>query len=364
MMIPFIDLHREYDVIKDEIDEAVKEVLSSQNFILGPQLEAFEREFARYLGVKYCIGVGNGLDALQLIIRSMGIGKGDEIIVPANTFIATLFAISHSGATPVLVEPEMTTFNIDPALIEEKITHKTKAIMPVHLYGLPAEIDWISDIAKDHDLGVIEDAAQAHGAEYRNRKCGGLGDAAAFSFYPVKNLGAYGDGGAVVTDDPRINDTIRLLRNYGSRMKYHHDIIGFNSRLDEIQAAILRKKLRYLDSWNGNRIRNAAKYRKNIEVDHIILPAESNNCKHVYHQFVMRTGFRDELRQHLEMNGIGTLIHYPIPPSQTSAYGHLNHSSFPRSDRLAEEVVSLPIHPFLSETDIGFISNLIMEFNP
>lgn len=360
-MIKIVDFKTEIKDILGEIREAVDRVLKSGWFILGEELKQFEKEFADYLGVKYCVGVGNGLDALHLILRALNIGQGDEVIVPANTYIATLLAISYASAKPVLVEAEERTYNINPELIQNAITKRTKAIMPVHLYGLSSDMDPINEIAKDYGLSVIEDAAQAHGAEYKGEKCGSLGTAAGFSFYPTKNLGAYGDGGAVVTNDEEIADKVRLLRNYGSRKKYYNEIRGFNSRLDEIQAAILRVKLRHLDEWNAKRRNNAKCYLENINNDKIILPFEPKGYKHIYHQFVIRCRERDNLQKYLKESGIVTLIHYPVPPHMSQAYAdmQLPIDAYPIAKQLADSVLSLPIGPHLSREAVNVVTDAL-----
>ncbi len=363
-MIKIIDFKREFKDISGEIREAIDRVLKSGWLILGEELKQFEKEFAHYLGVKYCIGVGNGLDALHLIIRALNIGEGDEVIVPANTYIATLLAISSTGAKPFLVEPEERTYNINPELIEDAITDRTKAIMPVHLYGLSSNMDPINEIAERHGLFVIEDAAQAHGAEYRGEKCGSLGTATGFSFYPTKNLGAYGDGGAVVTNDEEIAERVMLLRNYGSIRKYYNEIKGFNSRLDEIQAAILRVKLRYLDDWNEKRRRNAQVYLENINSGNVILPFEPEGYRHIYHQFVIRCRDRGNLQKFLKENGIATLIHYPVPPHLSQAYSDLNHrkGDFPLTETISDEILSLPIYPGLKSEELNYVISEIERF--
>ncbi len=363
-MIPFIDLKSEYVEIDAEINQAVQKTLESGRFILGEEVKQFEKEFADYLGVKYCVGVGNGLDALHLILRALNICEGDEVIVPANTYIATLLAISYAGAKPVLVEPEENTYNINPKLIKDAITKRTKAIMPVHLYGLSSDMDPINEIAERHGLFVIEDAAQAHGAEYKGEKCGSLGTAAGFSFYPTKNLGAYGDGGAVVTNDEEIADKVRLLRNYGSRKKYYNEIRGFNSRLDEIQAAILRVKLTHLDEWNAKRKNNAERYVENLNGLKVVLPFEPKGYKHIYHQFVIRCRERDNLQEYLKESGIGTLIHYPVPPHMSQAYAdmQLPIDAYPITKQLANSVLSLPIGPHLRMEDIDVVCQTIKAF--
>lgn len=359
--IVFLDLNEQYEKTKPDLDRAIQRVLKSGSFILGDELKQFEKEFADYLGVKYCVGVGNGLDALHLILRALRIGQGDEVIVPANTYIATLLAISYAGAKPVLVEPDENTYNINSELIEDAVTDRIKAIMPVHLYGLSSDMDPINEIAERHGLFVIEDAAQAHRAEYKGKKCGSLGTAAGFSFYPTKNLGAYGDGGAVVTNDEEIADKVRLLRNYGSRKKYYHEIKGFNSRLDEIQAAILRVKLKHLDEWNAKRRNNAKIYLENINRDKIILPFEPKGYKHIYHQFVIRCRERDNLLKYFKESGIVTLIHYPVPPHMSQAYAdmQLPIDAYPIAKQLADSVLSLPIGPHLSMEAVNVVTDAL-----
>jgi dTDP-4-amino-4,6-dideoxygalactose transaminase len=364
MNIPLLDFKSEYFSIKNEIDDAIQRVLNSGWYILGSEVNKLEEEFANYLGVKYCVGVASGLDALHLILRVLEIGKGDEVIVPANTYIATLLAISHVNAHPVLVEPDERTYNINPELIEEKITKKTKAILPVHLYGLSADMDAINDVAQNYDLYIIEDAAQAHGAEYKNKKCGSLGTAAGFSFYPTKNLGACGDAGAVTTNNEEISDKIRVFRNYGSREKYYNEVKGFNSRLDEIQAAILRVKLKYLDENNKKRRENAKFYNENITNEDIVLPVEPKGYKHVYHQFVIRYRNRDKLQKYLKYNGISTLIHYPVPPHLSKAYTDLKFKKgdFPVTEKIANECLSLPISPEILIRDLDEIIRVVNNF--
>jgi len=350
--IPFLDLKQIYFELKTEIDEAIQRVMNSGWFIQGEELKAFESEFAEYCEVKYCIGVGNGLDALHLILRAMNIGEGDEVIVPANTFIATWLAVSYTGAIPVPVEPDEATYNIDPGRIEETISERTKAIIPVHLYGQPADMTPILELANRYQLGVIEDAAQAHGAKYKGKRVGGLGDAAGFSFYPGKNLGAFGDGGAVTTDDPMIAEKVRMLRNYGSKVKYVHPMKGYNSRLDELQAAILRVKLRHLDEWNARRLDLVSEYRQGLEGLEISLPRIADGVESVYHLFVVRTKQRDTLQSRLKESGIETLIHYPIPPHKQDAYRFIQNLHLPIAECLASEVVSLPLGPHLSTTSV------------
>lgn len=363
-MIPFLDLKVPHVELRSEINEAVTRVLDSGWYILGPEVEAFEVEYAAYCGASHCIGVGNGLDALHLALRAMDVGPGDEVVVPSNTYIATWLAVSQCGATPVPVEPVEATFNIDPALIEGAITSRTKVILPVHLYGQPADLDPILTIAKKHGLKVLEDAAQAHGARYKNKRIGGHGDAVAWSFYPGKNLGAIGDGGAVTTDNSEIADRIRVLRNYGSRVKYVNELQGFNSRLDPIQAAVLRVKLAHLEEWNARRLVLAEEYASALNGAGLVLPIVPTWADSVWHLYVVRTGLREALRQHLTDRGVGTLIHYPIPPLSQHAYESLPYepSEYPISASLANEVLSLPMGPHLDVADVCQIADHICEF--
>jgi dTDP-4-amino-4,6-dideoxygalactose transaminase len=332
-------------------------------YLLGSELEAFEVEFAAYCGARHCVGVGNGLDALHLILRGMGIGPGDEVIVPAHTYIATWLAVSYTGATPVPVETDAATYNLDPERIEEAITGRTRAIMPVHLYGQPADMDRINALARRHGLKVIEDAAQAHGARYKGRRAGSLGDAAGFSFYPGKNLGAMGDGGAVVTSDGELAERVRMLRNYGSRIKYRHEVMGYNSRLDEVQAALLRVKLKRLDDWNARRSRIAGRYNESLAGSGLTLPVVPAWAESAWHLYVVRSNSRRDLTECLDRNGIGWLIHYPVPPHLQEAYRGLGHSagSLPVAELLAEEVVSLPMGPHMSEEDMAAVLSALLN---
>jgi len=346
-MIPFLDLKTINAQYREELIEACTKVLDSGWYIQGNECKAFEKEFAKYCGSKYAIGVANGLDALTLILRAyMELGimqNGDEVIVPANTYIASILAISENDLIPVLVEPDSKTYLMEPDKIEEKITEKTKAIMPVHLYGQTCQMDEINKIAKKHNLKVIEDSAQAHGAYFGNRRCGNLGDASGFSFYPGKNLGALGDGGAVTTNDEELANTIRALGNYGSYKKYENLYKGTNSRLDEMQATMLRVKLRYLDDEIKHRREIAHFYLDNIKNENIILPIVRENDNHVWHVFVIRTSKRDELHRFFTDNGVHTLIHYPIPPHRQEAYKEWKDESYPISEEIHEQVLSLPI---------------------
>jgi dTDP-4-amino-4,6-dideoxygalactose transaminase len=342
------DFKSEYKSIKDEIDSAIERVLKRGWYILGKEVESFEKEFAEYLGVKYCVGVGNGLQAIFLILKALGIGTGDEVIVPSHTYIATALSVSHTGADPVLVEPIIQTYNIDPFKIEKEINKKTKAIIPVHLYGLCADMDPINRIAVKYGLYVIEDAAQAHGSIYKNKKAGSLGNAAAFSFYPTKNLGAYGDGGCVVTNSKWIFEKIRLLRNYGSPKKYYNNIVGFNSRLDEIQAAILRIKLRYLDKWNELRRQAVKDFKNKFKNKDWIWPIEPDGFYHTYHQLVVRSKKREQDMKNLESLGYKCLMHYPIPLYKSKAYkDKYLGQNFPIADEIANTIFSLPIHGYI-----------------
>lgn len=351
-MVPFLDLHATYEELRSELDIAWRRVMDSGWYVLGREVESFEQEFAAWCGAKHCVGVANGLDALHLILRAYDIGPGDEVLVPSNTYIATWLAVTHAGARPVPVEPVPGTYNIDPDSIQRAITTRTRAIMVVHLYGQTAEVAPIREIAARYGLRVIEDAAQAHGAEYNGLRAGSLGDAAGFSFYPGKNLGCYGDGGAVVTNDARIAEAVRVLRNYGSRQKYYNERIGYNSRLDELQAALLRVRLQRLDSWNIRRKEIANRYLRELaDVPGLVLPRIAEGCGPVWHLFVIRYEQRDRLQSQLTAKGIGTLIHYPVPPHRSQAYASLRirRGSLPIAEQLASSVLSLPMGPHLSQ---------------
>jgi dTDP-4-amino-4,6-dideoxygalactose transaminase len=357
MKVPFLDLRAAYLELKSEIDAAIARVLDSGWYILGPEVEAFEAEYAAYCEARYAIGVANGLDALHLALRAMDVGPGDEVIVPSNTYIATWLAVSQCGATPVPVEPIEATYNIDPSRIESAITPRTKVILPVHLYGQPADLDPILDLARRHRLRVLEDAAQAHGARYKGRRIGAHGDAVAWSFYPGKNLGALGDGGAVTTNDPKIADRIRVIRNYGSRAKYVNEVQGTNSRLDPIQAAVLRVKLRCLDEWNGRRAAIAERYQTGLAGCGLVLPEVPEYAEAVWHLFVVRSRARDAVQKHMNESGIGTLIHYPVPPHRQAAYAAagLVVGALPIAERLAGEALSFPIGPHITDGDVELI---------
>lgn len=354
-----------YQELKDELDEAYRRVMNSGWYILGGEVDAFEQEFAAYCGSRHCIGVGNGLEALHLILRAYGIGEGDEVIVPSNTYIATWLAVSYAGAKPVPVEPVERSYNLDPDKVKSAITPRTRAILPVHLYGLLAEMDALLIIAEKYDLKVIEDAAQAQGALYKGCRSGNLGHAAGFSFYPGKNLGALGDAGAVVTDDDKLAEKVRALRNYGSRVKYYNDIKGYNSRLDEMQAAFLRVKLNYLDEWNARRVKVASAYLDSLTgLEDLILPSILEATEPIWHIFPIRHSNRDDLQEHLKNHGVDTLIHYPVPPHLSGAYEDLGipKGAFPLAEKIASSELSLPMGPHLSLDDVEFITGVIREY--
>jgi dTDP-4-amino-4,6-dideoxygalactose transaminase len=365
MNVPFLDLQAAYSELHDELDAAAQRVMKSGRFILGPEVEAFEREFAEYCGAKHCVGVANGLDALHLILRALDIGPGDEVIVPTNTYIATWLAVTYAGATPVPVEPDLRTSNLDPDLVESAITSRTKAIIPVHLYGPPADMDRFVELSSRYGLKLIEDAAQAQGAGYKRRRTGNLSEIAGFSFYPGKNLGALGDAGAVVTSDASLAETVSVLRNYGSRVKYDHQAKGFNSRLDEMQAAFLRIKLRRLDEWNNRRKHLASRYLQQLEGSAgVVLPEVPSYAEPVWHLFVIRHPQRDRLQKYLADLGVGTMIHYPRPPHLQVAYSQMNLSvgSFPIAEKMAKEVLSLPMGPHVSEDAADYVISKVSSF--
>ncbi len=367
MHVPFLDIGATYKELKKEIDTAVLDVLKGGWYILGVNVTKFEEEFARYCGVKYCVGVGNGMDALELILRAYHIGPGDEVIIPANTYIATVLVVNLVGATPVAVEPNIATYNLDPNKLESAITKKTKAVMPVHLYGQCANIKKIKEICKKYSLVLIEDAAQAHGATHYGKKAGSLGDAAGWSFYPTKNLGAFGDGGAVTTNDKKVAEYIRLARNYGSKIKYYNLIKGFNTRLDEIQAAILRVKLKYLDEWNKRRQQIASYYLSHLNPNknqNFVLPKVGEGNKHIWHVFPVRTKKRKEFIEYLKKHGIGTLIYYPLPYYQQIAYKELNKSSknYPLTNKISQETVSIPMSAQTKKREVLYTVRAINEF--
>lgn len=361
MKVPFLDIHAAYTEVKTSVDEAFTRVMDSGWYIAGNELSLFEKEFSSYCDTEYCVGVGNGLDALQLILKAYDIGEGDEVIVPSHTFIATWLAVSNCGAKPAPVDAIKDGFTIDPDKIVKSITPKTRAIIVVHLYGQPAEMDKINEIAKKHGLKVIEDAAQAHGAIYKNKVVGSLADAAAFSFYPGKNLGAFGDGGAVVTNDKELSKRIRMLGNYGSEKKYHHELQGMNSRLDELQAAFLRVRLKKMPEWNNRRRKIAEIYNNALgNVQELILPKEIEDIESVWHLYVIQYEHRDTLMQELKKINIETMVHYPIPPHMTGAYKvEMKNRIFSRTEILAKTVLSLPIGPHLKISDAENISEAV-----
>ena len=364
MNIRFLDLKAQYSRIKDEIDQSITGVIDSSSFILGPAVDRFEKNFARFCGSKYAIGVNSGTSALYLTMKALNIGRGDEVITAANTFIATVAAIIDSGATPVLVDIDPVTRNIDLDLIERSVSPKTRAIMPVHLYGSMVDMDRLMKIARKHNLIVIEDAAQAHGAAFDGKPAGSFGAAGCFSFYPGKNLGAYGEGGAVVTSDEALAEKLRMLRDHGSLRKYHHDIIGCNARMDGIQGAVLDVKLKYLHQWNEARNNVARKYRKLLSELPVVLPAEIDKHYQVYHQFVIEVENRDKFQDYLKENGIPTLIHYPIPVHKQKGFLDAGFKSgpLPVTERMSERIVSLPIYPELNDDEIKYISDKIRDF--
>ncbi|MEQ1534047.1 MAG: DegT/DnrJ/EryC1/StrS family aminotransferase [Sideroxydans sp.] len=357
MTIPFLDLKATYTELQPELDAAIKRVLDSGWYILGGEVEAFEQEYASYCESKHCVSVANGLDALHLALLALGVGAGDEVIVPSNTYIATWLAVSQCGATPIPVEPHAATYNIDPARIEAAITPRTKVILPVHLYGQPCDMDPILALARKHGLKVLEDGAQAHGAKYKGKRLGAHGDVVAWSFYPGKNLGAFGDGGAITTDDAELADRIRVLRNYGSRVKYVNDVRGFNSRLDPIHAAAMRVKLKALDAWNARRAVIANRYKKELSGLGLTLPFVPDWAEPAWHLFVIQHPQRDALQKTLGEAGIGTLIHYPIPPHLQQAYAEAGYvkGQFPLAEQIANQCLSLPIGPHLDVASVATV---------
>ncbi|MFZ3117834.1 MAG: DegT/DnrJ/EryC1/StrS family aminotransferase [Variovorax sp.] len=361
MNVPFLDMRAPHQELREQMRTAFERVMDSGWFILGKEVKGFEDEFASYCETAHCVGVGNGLDALHLILRAWGIGPGDEVIVPSNTYIATWLAAEQVGAVPVPVEPDAATYNIDPLLIERAITANTKAIIAVHLYGQTADMDGINAVAKRHGLKVIEDAAQAHGARYKGRPAGSLGDAAAFSFYPGKNLGALGDGGCVTTQDEMLATKVRVLANYGSEVKYRNEVKGFNSRLDELHAAFLREKLRFLDEWNARRVSVANRYLDALSRTSAALPVVPEWSSPVWHQFVVQLADRERVQARLTEAGIGSLIHYPIPPHLQKAYADAGWRAgdFPIAERMAEQVLSLPIGPHISVDEVQYVCSTL-----
>lgn len=359
-MVKFFDVTRQNEKIGNSLKAAIERVVASGKYILGEENELFDGEFANYIGAKHSIGVANGTEAITLSLRALGIGPGDEVITVSNTAFPTILAIENTGARTVFVD-NGDDFCIDPSKIKNKITPRTKAIIPVHLYGYPCDLDAITEIANEHSIPIIEDACQAHGAEYRGRKVGTFGVTGAFSFYPTKNLGAFGDGGAITTNSEELADKIRSLRNCGqaNREKYVHPLIGMNSRLDEIQAAILRIKLRHLDNWIAARRRIAKTYSQGIENEDVILPTETGNRKHVYHLYVLRSGERQRFIEHLSKEGIGTMIHYPIPAHLQKPFGN---QTLVNAERFAKEIVSIPIYPELLEEEVNKVIESINSF--
>ncbi len=364
MTVRFLDLEAAYLELKGPIDHAVGTVLRRGRYILGTEVSRFEQVYADFVGARHCIGVGSGLDALQLTLRAMGVGHGDEVIVPSNTYIATWLAVTLVGGRPVPVEPDELTYNLDPDLLEAAISPRTRAVIPVHLYGQSADMDSILEVCASHELRVLEDAAQAHGAKYRGEHVGSIGDATAWSFYPTKNLGAMGDGGAVTTDDDELADRLRLIRNYGSRRKYDNEVPGANSRLDELQAAILRVKLDHLDEWNARRRRVADRYRAGLRETGLTLPVVAPWGEPVWHVFVVRTPARDALQEHLRQAGVETLIHYPVPPHLQGAFASLDlpAGSNPISEAIHREVLSLPMGPHLADDDVDTVIEAVRAF--
>lgn len=361
-MIKFLDLKKINNRYREEIDSRIKDILDKGWYLQGEENENFTKNFANFCGTKFALGVANGLDALNLIIKAYGFGNGDEIIVPANTYIATILAISENGCIPILVEPDIKTYNINPDSIEEKITSKTKAIMVVHLYGQAVQMEKIWKIAKKYNLKIIEDSAQAHGAIYQENRTGNLGDASGFSFYPGKNLGCMGDGGAVTTNDEELFNKIKAIANYGSDRKYHHIYKGVNSRLDEIQAAVLDIKLKHLDSDNNKRREISKYYRENIKNSKIILPDTYDEKSHVWHIFAVRTQNRDEFQKYLTEKGIQTIIHYPTPPHKQGAYKEWNNLSFPITEEIHNTILSLPISPVMTDSEIEKVVEVVNEY--
>ena len=364
MNVPFVDLRAQYESLAGEVQQAILSVLERGDFILGKETGLFEEEFAAYCGAAYAVGVDSGTSALKLALRAFEIGPGDEVITVANTFIATASAISCAGASPILVDADPRTYNIDVSRIEEAITERTRGVIPVHLYGRPADMDPIMEIAQQHGLVVIEDACQAHGAKYKGKRVGSLGHAAVFSFYPAKNLGAYGDGGMIVTDDARAAESLRMLRNHGQREKYHHELRGYNHRLDTLQAAVLRVKLKYLDAWNAARRRHAQLYGEILADYPVILPAEADHVEGVYHLYVIRVKDRDGLRGYLQEKAISTGIHYPIPIHLQPACRDLGYEkgSFPVTEAYAEQILSLPMYAELSLAQMEHVARTIGSY--
>ncbi len=363
--VPFLSLQDASAELRGELDAAIGRVVSSGHYIGGPEVESFEAEFAKYVGAKHCIGVGNGLDAITLSLLAHGIGRGDKVLVPSNTFIATWLGVTHAGAVPVPLEPEWPTHVLSPDAVARALTPAIRACMPVHLYGLPVDVPGLQRVCRERGTLIIDDAAQAHGASVGGTRVGGFGTTTTWSFYPGKNLGALGDAGAVTTDDDVVAEQLRKLRNYGSKVKYEHEAVGFNSRLDPIQAAVLRVKLRHLDVWNGRRRQCAAEYDRGLAgVGDLRLPASPPGRVHAYHLYVVRTGRRDALREHLERDGIATIIHYPKPPHLQAAYASMAiaAATFIETATAAQEVLSLPIGPHLAADQLHRVIDSIRTF--
>jgi dTDP-4-amino-4,6-dideoxygalactose transaminase len=362
--IPLVDLKAQYRSIRPLVDAAIRRVIKRSTFILGPEAAQFEQAFAQYIGAKRAVGVASGTAALQLALLACGIGQGDEVITTAFTFVATAETVSHTGAKPVFVDIDPRTYNLDPNRVEAALTPSTRAIVLVHLYGQPAEMESLLDIARRHDLWLIEDAAQAHGAAYQGRRCGSIGHLACFSFYPAKNLGAYGDGGAVTGNDENLLAKVCKLRDHGRTSKYQHDELGYGERLDALQAAVLGVKLSYLDEWNEARRRNANLYTKLLEDSEVVTPVEASDTHHVYHQFVVRTPRRDALVAHLQAHGIEVGIHYPLPLHRQPVYLKLGYADvvLPEAERAASEVLSLPMYPELTMEQVGYVVERVKEF--
>jgi dTDP-4-amino-4,6-dideoxygalactose transaminase len=364
IQIPLVDLKAQYQSIRPLVDAAIQRVIERSAFILGPEAAQFERAFAQYVGAKRAVGVASGTAALQLALLACGIGQGDEVITTAFTFVATAETISHTGAKPVFVDIDPRTYNLEPNRVEAALTPRTRAIVPVHLYGQPAEMESLLDIARRHDLWLIEDAAQAHGAAYQGRRCGSIGHLACFSFYPAKNLGAYGDGGAVTGNDENLLAKVCKLRDHGRTSKYQHDELGYGERLDALQAAVLGVKLSYLDEWNEARRGNAKLYTKLLEDSEVVTPVEAPDTHHVYHLFVVRTPRRDALVAHLQAHGIEVGIHYPLPLHRQPVYLKLGYADLvlPEAERAASEVLSLPMYPELTMEQVGYVVERVKEF--
>jgi dTDP-4-amino-4,6-dideoxygalactose transaminase len=365
MKVPFLDLKAQYASIKDEVLPAIMGVLDSSAYVLGKAVSDFEAAFGKEHGVSYCYGVSSGTDGNHMVLWALGVGPGDEVIIPANTFIATAWGATLCGATPVFVDCEPDSYNIDPTKVEAKITPRTKAIVAVHLYGQAADMDPLSRIARTHNIALVEDCAQSHFAEYKGKRTGGISRASSFSFYPGKNLGAYGEGGAAATNDAELARKFKMIRDHGAEKKYHHEMYGHNYRMEGIQGAVLGVKLRHLGAWTEARRRNAALYNKHLQgIPNVTPPKEMSYAKHVYHLYVIRVTKRDELQNHLEGKGISTGLHYPIPLHVQKAFAHLGYKEgdFPVTERLAKEILSLPMYPELTEEQIKYVCGAIREF--